>query len=205
MCLLAAFDLGDQFPFGFGKGAQTAGKAFPPFGLLVLGAARAFARAYAEKETDGLARPLIEDGFVEDLRGRVVGGGLVGVGEAVTFVLEGGCSYSDLFEGQFCRRCCTASLPYGTFRFNSGLRSGGVGSKEDVGACAFRVAFQYGCDGTAVPLEDGTYMGDAVHTSYTSFRASGLGGQRQGFPWMYRHPKRSRCNALMKWCWLDSY
>lgn len=99
MCLLAAFDLGDQFPLGFGKGAQTPSKAFPPFGLLVLGAARAFAGAYAEEKPDGLTRPLIENGFVQNLRGRVVCRGLVGVGEAVTLVLEGGCSYSNLFEG----------------------------------------------------------------------------------------------------------
>ena len=99
MCLLAAFDLGDEFPFGFGKGAQTPSKAFPPFGLFVWRAARAFARAYAEEKTDGLARPLIEDSFVQDLRGRIVGGSFVGVGEAITLVLEGGCSYSNLFEG----------------------------------------------------------------------------------------------------------
>ena len=99
MCLLTPFNLGDEFPFCFGKGAQTAGKAFPPLGLLVLGATRAFACAYAEEETDGLARPLIEDGFVEYLRGRIVGRGLVRVGEAIAFVLEGGCSYPDLFEG----------------------------------------------------------------------------------------------------------
>ena len=99
MCLLATFDLSDEFPLRFGKGTQTAGKAFPPLGLLVVGPAGSFACAYAEEEANGLARPFIEDSFVEDLRGRVVGGVFVGVGETVALVLKGGGSYSNLFEG----------------------------------------------------------------------------------------------------------
>lgn len=119
---LAAFDFGNETASGLGELPQ---EAFVPHLLLVVTAARAFARADAHKDAYITAGPLVENCFVERIGGWIKGADAV--------VVEHGLADLDGLERQAYGRGGTTGLPDFAVKVGRWLPARVVGAKH--GGC----------------------------------------------------------------------